>query len=590
MDKIVPTAEHFGFSFNNVHHLSWKARHLDRQLANELTREDWQAAADYLQGQMTDECIEQALSSLPTTIRSISGAEIEAKLKQRRGELKSAANELYRLLARQVDVVGSNKREIFEVKRLANGAVEVWMYDWEKESGGKGKLLYHRQFLPSDTKAIHLFGLGDEDEFYVSGEAERSILLRIIGGKGRDVIRDSSYVKKGKRQTIVYDTHRKDSLYRSKETRVMRPKLEARYCNNAFEYNRFVPFPKFRVSPGNGFGIELRGTYYAQGFNKPEFGTKTLAKLIFYPSLLAHRFDLRHWWRHLVGQQDLQLHLRGSTLYDNFPFFYGIGNESQRDIELAENTDFYRINYNTIQFALTLERQFLRKSSYQIGLQYQYNNVSPLESSSSIFDFEANRQLHGIGKQHQTGLIATFNLDFRDHPTFTRNGSQLYLDHYLLFNLSQNAEAYAQINAYIAHYTSFRLGLPMTLALRLGGSRTYGPAPFYHLSPLGNNAYLRTYVRNRFLGTESAYANSELRFHLGVIRTPLIPIKWGVYGFADAGRVWADVHSSRDYWHTGIGGGLYAAPLQENFNFIMVLGQNREKEWYFSFGTGFNLQ
>ncbi|MEO1514128.1 MAG: BamA/TamA family outer membrane protein [Bacteroidota bacterium] len=587
-DKVVPNAEHFDFEFKNVNHLNWKARHLDRQLANELDREDWISAADYLAEKMTDGLLDSAVLTLPGGIRDFHGDEIVQKLHSRRSQLEYAATELYKLLATEVDVVGSNKREIFEVDRQADGSVWVRMYDRNSADGSKGKLLYERHFLPEETNEIRLFGLGKDDEFYIAGQAERSILVRIIGGKGRDIIKDRGQVRKGK-STWVYDSRYKDQILLGQRTRILRPANEAVYNNKQFEFSYLSPLPKFRISSGNRFGLELQMTYFKREFNKPDFGWKHQAKLIYYTALQAHRLDLRSWRKHAIGLTDLNFHIRWSSLFDKFPFFYGLGNDSDREEDLAL-ADFYRTDFNLAHVTMAFERRFMRQSLFRYGFRYEYNNVRPLEEVSSIFQQSEFQTINGLGRQHQIGIIQSLDLDFRDDPQFSRKGSQLFVSHQGFVNARDQPQVFGRIEGYLAHYMSARLGLPVTLALRVGGSQTYGDVPFYHLSTLGSNAYLRTYVRNRFLGKSAAFGNSELRFHLGTIRTPLVPIRWGVYGFADGGRVWQDDLDANSDWHAGWGGGLYVAPFTEQFNIILVLGENRDGEFYFSISTGFDLQ
>ena len=587
-DKVIPNAEHFGLNFGNASHLSFKARHLDRQLANELSRKDWQEAAHYIENQISHATIDSSLAKLPKEVQVFSAEEIGNKLKSRKEQLETAASDLYLLLAKEVDVVGSNKREIFVVRRNANGSLLVQMYDRDK-AGERGKLLYNRLFYSTETKEIRLFGLGGADEFYVEGGGAAGPLLRIIGGRGADIIEDRSKINKSVHYTQIYDSREEDQILTGPGTKVKRPAHEARYNNKAFEYNALSPIPKFRISSGNGFGLELQVTHLSRGFNKPDFKNKFQAKAIYYPGIKAHRLDLRNWFRHAIGLHDIRLHLRVSSLYDKFPFFYGIGNLSVRDEELVED-DFYRTDYNTIIFNAALERQFFSKSEYQIGLQYEYNNILPANEDASIFDLPEFANLNGRGIQHLTGLTAQVDFDFRDNPNFSRYGSQVFIYNELFSNHNQSGDLFGKVEGYFAHYNTIQVGRPLTFAFRGGFSQSYGPSPFNHLSALGSNAYLRAYVRNRFLGKTAVYLNSELRLLNGTIRTPLLPVNWGMFGFFDIGRVWSDRIENRDILHRGFGGGLFASPLNENFNFVFTFGQSREREFYFSINIGFSLQ
>lgn len=585
-DLVIPNAESFEKDFKNINHLSFKARHLDRQLGNSLTLKDWLEASDYLQRVLTDTVIGEAINELPEEVRHISGPEIKEKLIARRAQLSQAVTKLYKNLAKEVDVIGSNKREIFKVERLVDGRLKVQVYDRNKETGQAGKMLYQRVFQAGETKEVRLFGLGNDDAFYIKGKSDRSILVRIIGGKGIDEIIDYSNVKKGKSLTKVYDSTGEDKIQKGTETVHLSPSMEARYDNKAFEYNYFSPFPKFRISSGNGFGLELLLTYNKLGFNKPDYAQRYQAKLIYYPALKAHRIDLKNWHRHIIGKFDLYFQLRFSTLYDKFPFFYGIGNNTTFDEELLED-DYYRIDYNTTQFTTALERTFWNKSKFRFGLKYEFNNIDQLEDDNTVFEEPQHRDLNGLGKQHLLGWITELDFDFRDNPLFSYNGSQLFFTNQVFKNFSDDGKFFGKVEGYFAHYLTVK---PFTVALRSGFSQSYGEVPFNQLSALGSNAYLRAHFRNRFLGDRTLYFNSELRLNFGAIRTALFPIKWGVFAFWDTGRVWHNNDQKNNSWHDGWGGGFYLAPLNENLNVIFYYGRSVDRNRYFSVSTGFDLQ
>lgn len=584
-DMVVPNAENFGYDFKNIQHLTFKARHLDRQLATELTREDWATAVNYIQEKMTDEVIDDALREFPDSIYALSAAEIGAKLKSRRKTLDKAGNGLYDLLAKEVDIVGSNKKEIFRVYRLPNGDVKVLMYDEKK--GKSNVLLYNRTFLKKETEDIRLYGLDGADVFELAGEASTSILVRIIGGKGKDKIVDESKVDTEDSWTKVYDTKREDKIQFGWNTEILRPPHEAHYNNKSFEYGALTPIPKFRVSSGNGFGAELILTKTAQGFNKPDYARQHQLKLIWY-SIRAQRLDFKSKFRHAVKDWDLVLHLRTSSYYDKNPFFYGYGNSTIRDSELFEE-GYYRTNFSTIRFSPSLERNFLYKSKIRFGLTYEYNNVEADDDDESIFFEPLYQALDGLKRSHMGGIITELDLDFRDNPKFSTNGSQLYFEHRIYSNFTETGEFFGRLEGYASNYFSIK---PLTFAVRLGGSQTYGQAPFYHSSALGSNKYLRAFFRNRFVGDRAAFLNLESRLSLGTLRTPLFPIKWGLFSFYDFGRVWVNDLPEVNTWHRGWGGGFYVAPLSEEFNVVFTFAKSSElfDKFYFSMNIGFDLQ
>ena len=83
------------------------------------------------------------------------------------------------------EVVGSNKKEFFHVRRQADGTVQVTLYDLTPQGEvDSTKVYYNRTFYPAETKEIRLFGLAGDDRFLIEGQAEHSILVRIINNEG----------------------------------------------------------------------------------------------------------------------------------------------------------------------------------------------------------------------------------------------------------------------------------------------------------------------------------------------------------------------------------------------------------------------
>jgi len=102
------------------------------------------------------------------------------------------------------------------------------------------------------------------------------------------------------------------------------------------------------------------------------------------------------------------------------------------------------------------------------------------------------------------------------------------------------------------------LGKP-TLALRAGGRKVWGTFPFYEAAFLGGHSSLPGYHSDRFAGDASVYGGVQLRVTLGP--TPLaLPALWGLFGNADAGRVYVNGKSPGG-WHGGAGGGVWLAFL-----------------------------
>ena len=65
------------------------------------------------------------------------------------------------------------------------------------------------------------------------------------------------------------------------------------------------------------------------------------------------------------------------------------------------------------------------------------------------------------------------------------------------------------------------------------------------------------------------------------------PAQFGVFGFGDIGRVFADAMPS-DKWHNGFGGGLGISPITRMTTFQISVARSEERTTIY-FGSGFTF-
>ena len=121
----------------------------------------------------------------------------------------------------------------------------------------------------------------------------------------------------------------------------------------------------------------------------------------------------------------------------------------------------------------------------------------------------------------------------------------------------------------------------VTLALRAGGRRVWGPAPIHEAAMLGGRSTLRGHEWNRFAGDAVAYGNAELRMPLARVEL-LTRGDLGVIVLADAGRVWVDGDSS-GAWHTAAGAGLSFQTMAKAVSVVYARGEVRRVYAYLGF-------
>jgi hypothetical protein len=309
---------------------------------------------------MTDEVIDKAIMALPPEIIPVSGNEIGEKLKSRREQLPDAVDDYYLLLARKVDVVGSNKHEFVEVDRLASGNVQVNMYKRNKE----GKIyydepLYKREFDRNETREICIYGLDGVDIFNVTGSARKSIPVRIIGGPGHDEINDHSTVHGSRKHTIIYDNESTvlDLGSESKNNTSNDPGIN-RYDRKSFKYNTYFPKPLIFYSSDDGFVASFGLNWTTHGFRKEEYKSKH--DIYFRIGTVGNiQLGIHNQWKEIMGHWDAGIIADYGHYYPYYNFF-GLGNNTVKDPELFD-ADYYRVNVKGLMTNLFTENEIFKK-------------------------------------------------------------------------------------------------------------------------------------------------------------------------------------------------------------------------------------
>ncbi len=575
----------FRDDYKGLESLNFKSRNMDRWLTNRVTKEVWLKEVKEFVQLMSDEVIEEALSAMPPEAYKASADRIRKGLKIRRDKLPEAIEKYYGILAKYIDIPGTNKHDKFIADRKSNGDVEVTVFRINKK-GEEQEQIYNRLFKQNETKEIRLYGLGEEDEFSIEGYSDKSILIRIVGGRGADSITDKSNVKGGRIMTRVYDVQKKDKLDLGSEAKTVDTYEEIKFNSQTlFDYDYSAFTPKFGFNSDDGWIFGFNYSKIKRGFGTREYLKKTKIGASF-TTQTNFNFNLDQIWRRRTTKWDLILGVKGARNDRFFQQFYGFGNNSVIDIELDAN-QFYRNSLSIYQGKIGLNRTFWYRSQFQLSLLAEYLDVNPRpmdDEGETIYD-DFSEPI-GLGSSFLAGPEMNLVLDFTDNKYLPTRGMKFKFYGYGFYNSDENLDFGGRIDAEGTVYISVGNKKPITLSVRGGYSQVLGDVPFYYQSTIGQQSNHRGYNRNRFVGNRAAFFNNDLRFHLGSIQTPLVSIKYGVYGLYDIGRVWIDDEIS-DNWHTAWGGGFYIMPYKEQFNFNFTYARSEEEKSIISVGLGF---
>lgn len=580
------SGENFGYKIHDIRSLTWQARHSDRFWLSQANRQDWIDAADYLKSHITDDVIDKAVRNMPVESLELSGLEVAQKLKQRRSDLSEYAIEYYELLAKEVDVVGSNKNEVFSVERQSDSKVLVVVY--ENEDGQRGEIIYQRSFDPNETKEIRLYGLDGNDEFEITGESQRSIRVRVIGGPGKDAVSDRSVVANGNRNTLIYENNDKSVIDLGVEgKRIINadPTLY-NYDRTRFAYDRYLPIFNIGFNSTSGLGITAGVKFTNQRFGKKDFSTKhTIRARITTEEIAILNYSGR--FRHVFGEWDLGVEANVSNKSD-FIRFYGIGNGASIT-DLDQPVEFYNIQFKNYGGTIGIVRDFWKRSSLSLDLHYENNTTDKeLGTITELLPPE----IPGVNDANLIEGILKFDLDFRDRTTFPNKGMRFFLQPQYGINTADDDQGYFITRATLENHSTFKVMSPWTISLKASGSTSSGEQaiPFYKMVFLGQRTGLRGYENNRFTGESTASLSSELRIQLAEIRSTFIPLTIGVKGFFDAGRVWTDSADVSNDIFSGYGAGIYLVPLSESLVINLSYGISDEESGLILLSVGTSFQ
>jgi len=588
MDGIIPQlatskwalrqVQDFDFIIHDIKGLNVNGGQLDRSFTTRLTLNEWTDVAKQLQDAITNDAIDAAFREMPEPIYAISGIETVAKLKQRRDDLVKYASSYYKFLSEQVNVVGTNEKEMFEVSRLNNNSTRVIVYK-QGEGNPSDTKIFERTFLRSETKEIRLYGLGGKDLFHLNGNVSKGLLVRIIGGKGVDTVDDQSRVKQMGAQTKLYDDNNNIfNTYGETRKYISNDSLKNGYNRKSFVLNWLAPLQAPGYNADDGFFVGAAVVFKKQQFGKAPYGYMQTIGGNYAFATGAYSIWYKGIFREFIGKSDLHLSAKyySPTYTRNY---FGLGNETTVDENAGK--DYYRVRMSEFNFSSSLTRTLNKKHTIAIGTGFQSIR---LRDNDGRFITTGNAKLDSSDYERKNygslGLAYTFNT--LDNPLYPKKGIKFNAGGSYIRKIDAAQENFSQMFSEAAFYASVGR---FTLASRTGVSTNIGgDYEFFHANVLGGLNNLRGFRKDRFAGKTSFYQNTELRYGLGSFNAYVTKGSWGVLGFFDNGRVWMPGENSNN-WHFGYGGGIWFLPFNK-MAFTATYGASKEDQ-LITIKTGF---
>ncbi|WP_048825844.1 hypothetical protein [Hymenobacter sp. DG25B] len=197
---------HEDIRLSDVEGLNKAALPMDKSLLVYLSRQDVREVADTLRLQLTNEVIDRAIGQWPPEILALSQDEFRRKLRHRRDQLPAVANKFYELLAREVEVPGTDEAERFLLEPAGPGQIRLSVYQRLPAQAAGDSLIGQRTFRATETRSLKLFGLGGNDVFEVRGTPDFDVPVGMYDGAGQDMLQIATATHLDKTRLTVYDS------------------------------------------------------------------------------------------------------------------------------------------------------------------------------------------------------------------------------------------------------------------------------------------------------------------------------------------------------------------------------------------------
>lgn len=509
---------------------------LDRRLLADLDRRAWDSVTAFVRARVTDEVIDRAVRQMPPEYQAIRAEEMAAALRFRRDRLAEASAEFYGTLASDVDVHATDEDDRAQVDRHPDGSVELRIFDGDRQ-------YFRRRFLPGETREVRVWLHGGDDEATITGRADRSIQVRLIGGGGDDRLADQSDA--GARMAIFHDDRGDNQFTPGRGTRVdvreYDPPPTPSLMPNAppardwgAEFAPVAPWAGWIPNVGPVVGGGPVWTRY--GFRRVPFKRQVSLRALYAP--LEKGVGVEGIADYVFTGSRGGVRLAAGARTFHVIRFHGLGNDTPGEAE-AE----YEVTNDEVRAEALWWGRMGRRAFYRVGPVARW--MEP-----RVYPFVGTPGLRGTDGFVAGGARAELYLDGRDTLPVTRRGWWIGAQaEGLASDLGPFGSASGEARTYLS------LGAGPVLALRAGGEMVRGDFPFQEAAFVGGPESLRGYPWQRFAGDAAAFGSAELRQPMGTIKL-FVRGRWGLLALADAGRVWLDGDSPGG-WHTDVGGGFW---------------------------------
>jgi hypothetical protein len=576
----LPMMQGYERDLKDINWFLWEGREINSRWFNQLDEKQWTKIVDDFCKVMTDELLKRALKKLPEPGYSLRKDELFKTLAARRRDLPQMMLKYYRFFNSVVDIELSDKSEWVQV--VSNGKKGLLItITKSSKSGMQPRIIYKRDFDPLVTKEIRIYFHNGHDKFYLNNH-DSKIRIRLVGGEG-----EKSYtIDQSKRKVNLYDLQKQS--YQGEASKQLREIIKNDTSHVAYIpkdlYRRHMVIPNlgFNNDDGLALGLSIRTT--SPGFRKAPYGNTQNFNSLFSFGTGAFKIHYFGEWLNVIGKADFSINA-DIHAPNNMQNYFGMGNQTR--YENPKDIAYYRARFNLYEINPALSYRSGR-SKFSAGPAYQYYLYNQGENDGRILSDP--RRLNApdssiVSKSRMfAGAILKYDLDTRNSLILPSRGIHLEAKLTGYKGLSNYAESFIQLTTTISGHLKLDAAGKFIISDRLGAGITFGNPAFYQNQFLGGQGNLLGYRQFRFAGNHIAYNNLEFKVKLANLVNYVLPGQIGLMGLYDVGRVWKPGERS-DFWHHGIGGGVYFAPA--SLTVFRLVAAHSAEGWYPYFAVKF---
>jgi hypothetical protein len=519
---------------------------LDMAFIKTADKTIWDEQVRLIQNNLTNEVIENAFQNIPKEVNDETVTFIKKTLQARKNNLQQISDRYFKLINKYAVITATNKDDLIKIE--CDEKVTVSLF--RKKKNNTRELFLHKIYDPKLTKELWIYGLDDNDNFEITGISKK-IKIRLIGGQNND-----EYTVQNGKNIFIYDYKTKNNTIENTANATV--KLRDDYNVNTYDYRKLKTntnqiIPILGANPDDGLKIGVNNVYTVYGFERNPFTARHQFKGAYYFATNGYELNYNGEFANVIGKLNLlvQSNFQSANFSQNF---FGYGNET------INNDDVYGMDYNRVKvrdfgIAPSLVWKANGGSNISFGLFYKSIEVEEtqgrfVENNSELSPtiFEANQF---------TGVRSKFQFENYDNKAYPTIGMKTALEVGFTSSLEDNKRNFVYMIPEVSFnyklVPSGKLVLATQIKSRIIFNNNY---EFYQAASIGGNDGLRGFRNQRFTGQQSLFQNTDIRYTFNSIKTTLIPIRIGVYGGFDYGRIWIKDDNSNK-WNNSYGGGFF---------------------------------